>query len=84
MKHYCGIYAQNSEGECDWKTKTQYYDDTHNGDYPEYFPRDCGSAIVYCQEYSNGVLYVTNEEYSSQVNFCPFCGYEARVKIGSK
>lgn len=28
-----------------------------------------------------GELWVTNDEYSSQVNFCPVCGYKAPKQI---
>ena len=38
-------------------------------------------AINYCCEHEDGTLHVSNDEYESQVNFCPVCGYEAKVKI---
>ena len=40
-----------------------------------------GSAINVCVEHEDGTLVVDNGEYGSQVNFCPYCGYEAKVKI---
>lgn len=40
-----------------------------------------GVAIYQCTELEDGTLMVDNEEYGSQVNFCPYCGYEAKVKI---
>lgn len=40
-----------------------------------------GPAIDCCFEDIDGFLFVSNGEYGSQVNFCPFCGYEAKVKI---
>ena len=43
-----------------------------------------GDAIELCREYEDGTLWVDNGEYGSQVNFCPVCGYEAKVKINSK
>ena len=44
-----------------------------------------GNAISTCYEkVDKGELWVTNEEYDSQVNFCPQCGYEARTKIRNK
>lgn len=40
-----------------------------------------GAAIETCSEYDDGTLWVDNEEYGSPVNFCPFCGYKAKVSI---
>jgi len=40
-----------------------------------------GSAIDACFEDHDGYLFVANGEYGSQVNFCPMCGYEAKLKI---
>ena len=40
-----------------------------------------GDAITDCWEDKKGLLWVDNDEYGSQVNFCPYCGYEAKVKI---
>lgn len=40
-----------------------------------------GPAIDDCFEDEKGFLFVTNGEYSSVVNFCPFCGYESKNKI---
>ena len=40
-----------------------------------------GVAVSECWEEEDGTLWVSNEEYTSQVNFCPTCGYEAKVKI---
>lgn len=40
-----------------------------------------GPAIDYCYEDQIGFLFVCNNEYGSQVNYCPVCGYEAKVKI---
>lgn len=38
-----------------------------------------GAAIVTCGETHEGKLFVDNGEYSSQVSFCPYCGYKAKV-----
>jgi hypothetical protein len=38
-----------------------------------------GEAISDCYEQINGELWVSNGEYSSQVNYCPYCGYKAKV-----
>jgi wobble nucleotide-excising tRNase len=40
-----------------------------------------GGAIRRCQEDEDGTLWVDNGEYASQVNYCPFCGYQARVQV---
>lgn len=40
-----------------------------------------GQAITACFEDLDGRLYVTNWEYGSQVNFCPWCGFETNVKV---
>jgi hypothetical protein len=40
-----------------------------------------GAAIDYCFLDIDGCLFVQNGEYGSQVNFCPVCGYEAKMKI---
>lgn len=40
-----------------------------------------GPAIDECFEDSDGLLFVSNGEYGSQVNFCPWCGYEAKIKV---
>lgn len=40
-----------------------------------------GPAIETCFEDDMYRLFVENGEYSSQVNFCPVCGYKAKVEI---
>ena len=40
-----------------------------------------GSAIDQCCEWPNGEFWVNNGEYSNQVNFCPWCGAKAPVRI---
>ncbi|MDA3832434.1 MAG: hypothetical protein PF495_03470 [Spirochaetales bacterium] len=42
-----------------------------------------GSAIDRCSEYPDGSFWVDNGEYASRVNFCPFCGKEAKEKHGN-
>jgi hypothetical protein len=39
-----------------------------------------GAAIESCDEHQDGTLWVGNGEYGSQVNYCPVCGYEAKLK----
>jgi hypothetical protein len=40
-------------------------------------PISSGPAITSCYETSDGRFIVSNDEYASQVNFCPFCGTSA-------
>jgi hypothetical protein len=41
-------------------------------------------AIIICYEKSDGTLWVTNDEYSSRVNYCPFCGYQTKYTMDEK
>ena len=46
------------------------------------FPaRGFGPCITRCYEDEQGCLWVTNDEYETRVNFCPFCGYQAKSKV---
>jgi hypothetical protein len=36
-----------------------------------------GTAIVCCKENEDGSFWVSNDEYGTNVRFCPFCGKEA-------
>lgn len=38
-----------------------------------------GQAVTYCFEADDGTLWVSNDEYGSQVSFCPYCGFKARA-----
>lgn len=51
--------------------------------YIEFFTPDgiYGSAINSCWEEENGEMWVSNGEYSSQVNFCPITGRKATKQI---
>jgi len=40
-----------------------------------------GQAIEDCFEDMDGYLFASNSEYGNQVNFCPMCGYAAKLKI---
>ena len=40
-----------------------------------------GFAICKCTELEDGTLMVDNDGYGSQVDYCPYCGYEAKTKI---
>lgn len=42
-----------------------------------------GRAITSTYERNDGTLWVSNEEYASQVNYCPITGYEAKTKINN-
>ena len=53
-----------------------------------YGPAITGSFVLkYIPEWSKkyneiiGMMIAGNDEYSTQVNFCPFCGKSAEVKI---
>jgi len=37
-----------------------------------------GIAVYYCTEHDDGTLWIGNDEYENQINFCPFCGYKAK------
>ena len=46
------------------------------------FPtRGFGVAVIRCYEDEQGRLWVTNDEYETRVNFCPFCGYQAKSQV---
>lgn len=38
-----------------------------------------GTAVNRCREHDDGTLTVDNDEYETQVSFCPFCGFKARI-----
>ena len=40
-----------------------------------------GVAVTHCYEDNGEKLWVSNDEYASQVNFCPYCGYEAKIEV---
>jgi len=50
-------------------------------DYDEETRQWHGEAFTTCYMYESGKMYIDNGEYCSQVNFCPLCGLEAKVKI---
>jgi hypothetical protein len=56
----------------------------HDCHHP-YFPFDAhGHAVEYCLESIEGELWVDNGEYSTRVNYCPFCGYKAKKQVELK
>ena len=40
-----------------------------------------GAAVCWCEEDEEGRLWVDNGEYSSQVNYCPYCGFRAPTQV---
>ncbi len=66
------------------EVEPNYHDDgqvaRHHCDIPSiYFNH--GEAIEDCNEDADGRLFVSNDEYGSQVNFCPMCGFKAFTQI---
>lgn len=43
--------------------------------------KDNGPAVVACTEDNEGRLWCGNSEYTTQANFCPFCGYKAPQQV---
>ncbi len=43
-----------------------------------------GEAVNDCYESTDGGLYVTNGEFGNRVNYCPFCGYKAKILMKLK
>jgi hypothetical protein len=41
--------------------------------------RQWGGAVGRCAEDEDGTLWVDNDEYASQVSYCPYCGFKAKV-----
>ena len=39
-----------------------------------------GPAIDYCYEDKDGTLWCGNDEYETQVAYCPMCGFKARTQ----
>jgi hypothetical protein len=54
---------------------------THDCDLLRYPSQAHGAAVESCFEDKDGKLWVDNVEYATQVNFCPACGYKARVPV---
>lgn len=40
-----------------------------------------GGAIDTCEENDDGEFWVSNGEYASQVDYCPFCGIKAPTHV---
>lgn len=53
----------------------------HPGEQGAAFPwTGVSAAVTHCEENEDGQLWVEGGQRSNQVNFCPFCGYEATSK----
>ena len=55
-------------------------------DYPcsrfdELAPHGYGEAICWITETEDGRMWAMNDEYTSQINFCPFTGQKAKKVI---
>jgi hypothetical protein len=49
-----------------------------------YTEEQCGGAgyaVDTCWEEENGALWVSGDELNNQVNYCPFCGYRAKIQL---
>lgn len=54
----------------------------HYCETPAGFKVRCyGAAFDHCKEDIEGVFWVSNGEYSSQVNFCPFCETKPQLPL---
>jgi len=62
-------------------TNSDFHEEELNWDEVHNAPHGYGGAIAWVYETEDGRLWVDNDEYVSQVNFCPFTGYEAKVKV---
>ena len=59
------------------------YHPLSNTDYKinlyDFETREYGDAFDICWK-EKGKLFVSNNEYLNQVNFCPYCGFKAEVQ----
>lgn len=53
----------------------------HHCEQGEGYPPLSGDPVEKCYEDDEGKLWIETVDYVSRVNFCPFCGYEAKVKV---
>jgi hypothetical protein len=49
-----------------------------------YFQDAHGPAVEECSENEQGEFWAGNNEYSSRVNFCPFCGEKAPAQVSQQ
>ena len=52
-----------------------------DAEYPVFPYGGYGSAVIECYEDDEGRFWVSNSEYRTQVNYCPFCGRAAPVRV---
>ena len=60
------------------------YDREGDADGPIFAGGRNGSAVELCIEHDQGEFWVDNGEYSTRVNYCPFCGAKAPAQVGWK
>lgn len=55
----------------------------HKCNRPENASKDVGygNAVEVCIEGDDGEFWAYNDEYATQVNYCPFCGDKAQKQI---
>jgi hypothetical protein len=72
-----------TEKQAEYKTGDETaIDGLHDcGGSPPEFPNSCGIAIYECIGDKEGRLWVRNGEYGNQVNYCPWCGFKAKVQV---
>lgn len=44
--------------------------------------KGAGYSINICIQYKNGEMWMVDTSGLTQVNYCPYCGKEALVKVG--
>jgi len=72
----------NTRHSCEEQLPFVYdVEDKGKGPDSEEFSYGYGPAIGFCKENPEGEFWVGNDEYASQVNFCPFCGAQAPVQV---
>ena len=72
--------TENNEMKCISAVPLKCEVSRHSCDFD--FPFEgYGDAISHCDERDDGTLWVNNSEYGTQVNFCPSCGFEAKIKV---
>ena len=50
-----------------------------NADFDSDQAHPWGAAAYHCYEDKEKHLWISNGEYANQVNYCPFCGYQAKL-----
>ena len=82
MSHHCeGKLPEDGYGEA-----ITYCDEVEQSDLNRWAEIEAANPHAtrngrYADKHTPGQLWVSNGEYGSQVNFCPYCGYGALVKL---